>query len=62
MSGAEAILRRLWVDRVKLARPRHSDKDIQIAVDSIMRDPTGGYANEIKAKAERVETSLWVAL
>lgn len=62
MSGAEQVLRAIWWARVQGARPNAEDRDIQRAVDSIMRDPNGRYAKEIKETAERRERDLWIVM
>lgn len=62
MSGHEAMLRRLWTMYVEIARPQAAPVHVQRAVDSIMRDPKGQYAKEIKRTAERTISEAWVSM
>lgn len=59
MSGTEVLARQLWIDRFRLARPTASDEAIDRAVTSVMRDPHGAYAKEIKDTADRRAEEQW---
>jgi hypothetical protein len=62
VSGLDNVIRELWVARVQIARPNAGTRDVLRAVDSIMRDPQGGYAKEIRDTAERVMKRHWIAM
>lgn len=44
-----------WRARFRLARPNAPDSDIERAIDSVLRDPHGAYAKEIRETAMRAD-------
>ena len=53
----EDKVRNLWRARFELAWPSATPAEIERAIDNVLADPTGSYANEISITADRI--ALW---